>query len=120
MARGPTHRGLWDLHRINRETATDWFSKRREQDGIRSSEQRRRPVKGAGEGLDLDAPGAGGQRDLDGWGGPWVGWRRCKAQEQRGGGSEGLLEMWTGPGLSMRAMPMRMLIPSTPDPSLST
>lgn len=34
-------RGLWDLHRLNRETALQWLKARREQDGITSSEQKR-------------------------------------------------------------------------------
>jgi len=35
-------RGLWDLHKLNRDTALQWFMARREQDGIASSEQKRR------------------------------------------------------------------------------
>jgi len=34
--------GLWDLHKISRETALQWFIARRAQDGILSSEQKRR------------------------------------------------------------------------------
>ncbi|KAF5831338.1 hypothetical protein DUNSADRAFT_13277, partial [Dunaliella salina] len=34
--------GLWDLHKISRETALQWFIARRAQDGILSSEQKRK------------------------------------------------------------------------------
>jgi hypothetical protein len=42
-------RGLWDLHRLNRDQAIAWFTARREADGIVSSEQKRRPAGGLDE-----------------------------------------------------------------------
>jgi hypothetical protein len=35
-------KGVWDLHRLSRETVLEWFVKRRETDGIKSSTQKRR------------------------------------------------------------------------------
>ena len=34
-------KGVWELHRLSRETVVEWFVKRRESDGIKSSTQKR-------------------------------------------------------------------------------
>eukprot|EP00798_Chlamydomonas_sp_ICE-L_P016180 gene16180-22340_t len=35
-------KGLWDLHKLPREIALDWFTQRRDKDGVTSSTQKRR------------------------------------------------------------------------------
>lgn len=38
-------KGMWDLHRVNRDTVLGWLQARRAQDGISSSEQKRSKQK---------------------------------------------------------------------------
>ncbi|GFH27782.1 uncharacterized protein HaLaN_26162 [Haematococcus lacustris] len=47
-------KGMWDLHRINRDTALTWFKSRRESDGILSSEQKRPSRQSSDEFEDED------------------------------------------------------------------
>lgn len=99
-------RGVWELHRLTRETVLDWLSKRREADGIVSSTQKRRPEKRRGGGSALyiedgeferDERGGwpsrrGDDGDYDGAGpGPGSGERRGKNDTSYGGGEENVL-----------------------------
>ena len=74
-------RGVWELHRLSRETVLEWLSKRREADGIVSSTQKRRPERRRGGAASVFIEDGEFQSDGDG--------SRRAAEERRSGGPRG-------------------------------
>ena len=99
-----SHRGVWELHRLSRETVLEWLSKRREADGIVSSTQKRRPEKRRGGGSALYIEDGEFQRDErhagmeDAWGRESTGLGPGSGRMDRGSRKDGKNAAFNGGG----------------------